>query len=347
MAGITGQHISEAKRQEALSRLRAGDVPRFVGRALNISDHTIYSLSRQVKAEQAAEAKPVTFPVFIDGDEEEPIEDVLTRQRKGFERKAKAAGARKWFTIKIHETKPYGLLWFGDPHLDNGGCNWPLLESHLEVAKLPGVYGANIGDTTDNWSWAGRLCRLWAESEVSDKTAKRLAEWFMFDAGVRWLVWLLGNHDEWNGGAEFYKRLGATHVPVVDWRAQFILQHENGSETRIDASHGRKGSSIYNPAHSTLRAAKFGESADIFVTGHTHNFSLSHFEDADRQEVSWLAQVRGYKFHDHYATVNSFPEYQHGAAILAIIDPATGGVMQCFTDPVRGADYLTFLRGGK
>jgi len=62
----------------------------------------------------------------------------------------------------------------------------------LAVAKQPGIYGANIGDTTDNWPWTGRLARLWAESEVSDKTAKRMAEWFMFDAGVRWLLWLIG-----------------------------------------------------------------------------------------------------------------------------------------------------------
>ena len=88
-----------------------------------------FDRARAIKAQMAAEAKPVTFPQFVtEGDDEEPIEDILARQRKGFERRAKAASSRKWFPVKVHETKPYGILWFGDPHIDNGGCNWPLLE---------------------------------------------------------------------------------------------------------------------------------------------------------------------------------------------------------------------------
>lgn len=341
---VPGQHHSAETKAEFQRRVLAGGVPRHVGVELGIGDATAFKWAREAREAQQSVAKPVTYPNFVtDGDDEEPIEDVLARQEKHFERKVKASAARKWFPVGIAETKPYGILWFGDPHLDNGGCNWPLLKSHLEVARRDGVYGANIGDTVDNWPWTGRLARLWAESEVSDKTAKRIAEWFLFDAGVKWLVWLIGNHDEWNGGADFYKRLGAQHVPVIDWRAQFVLQHKSGVEVRVDAAHGRKGSSIYNPAHSTLRAAKFGEDADIYVTGHTHNFNLTHFEDADRHSVSWLAQVRGYKFEDHYAKVNGFPEYQHGAAVLSIIDPRTGSI-HCYEDVAFGADVLAFLR---
>lgn len=289
-------------------------------------------------------AAMVEMPVFvIEGDEQEPIEDLISRQRKAFERKKAAAEIRHWFPIKIKEDKPYAILWFGDPHLDNGGCNWPLLERHLEVARQPGVYGGNIGDTTDNWPWTGRLAKLWADSDVSHKSARRLAEWFMFDAGVDWLVWLIGNHDSWNGGDEFYKRLGAHHVPVMDWKAQFRMVHNNGSETRIDTAHGRKGNSIYNPSHGTLRAAKFGQEADIFVTGHIHSFKLDHFEIADRGTTTWLAQVRGYKWLDSFAHVNGFPEYQNGAAIMSIIDPETGKVT-CFADPEEGAEYLRFKR---
>jgi hypothetical protein len=342
---VPGQHWSQDTVKEFERRIRAGGIPAHVAKDMGLPvGRPVFTRARAIQAQMASETKPVTFPDFVaDGDEEEPIEDVLARQRKGFERRQKAATSRKWFPVKVHEKLPYGILWFGDPHIDNGGCNLPLLERHIAVAKQPGIYGANIGDTTDNWPWTGRLARLWAESEVSDKTAKRMAEWFLFDAGVRWLLWLIGNHDEWNGGADFYKRLGATHVPVIDWRAQFVLEHDNGTSVRVDAAHGRKGSSIYNPAHSTLRAAKFGEEADIFVTGHTHNFNLNEFEDADRGRKSWLAQVRGYKWHDHYATVNGFAEYQHGAGILSVIDPRTGSV-PCYSDPEFGADVLTFLR---
>lgn len=286
----------------------------------------------------------IEMPTFVEeGDEEEPIEEILSRQRKAFERKQKAAEARNWFPIKVNEEKSYGINWFGDPHLDDGGCNWPLLEKHIAICRQDGVYAGNIGDTTNNWPWTGRLAKLWSESEVSNKTAKRMAEWFMFSAGIKWLVWILGNHDAWNGGDEFYKRLGATYVPVLDWRAQFRLVHQNGSETRIDAAHGRKGNSIYNPSHGTLRDAKFGQEADLFVTGHIHSFKLDHYEIPERSKTTWLAQTRGYKWFDHYATVNGFAEYQTGASIFSVVDPSTGRV-QCFADPEEGADYLKWKR---
>lgn len=341
MGRISGQHMRPEERADIVAKLKLYQTPAELARAEGLRRGTVFQIAR----EEAQREKVVTFPKFVmEGDEEESIDEILARQMKAFERKAKAAEARKWFTIQIHEEKPYGIIWFGDPHIDDSGCNLPLLRRHLEVAKQPGIYGGNIGDTTNNWPWTGRLARLWAESEVSDKTAKKMAEWFMFDAGVRWLVWLIGNHDEWNGGADFYKRLGASYVPVIDWAAQFTIAHASGATTRIDAAHGRKGSSIYNPAHGTLRAAKFGEEADMFVTGHIHSFQSTEFEDADRQHKTWLLQARGYKFHDHYAKTGGFAEYQHGASILSVIDPATGRVLQCFSDPEEGADYLEYKR---
>lgn len=287
----------------------------------------------------------VEYPAFVtEGDEEEPISDILARKRKGFERKAKAHGDRQWFEIKVNETKPYGLLAFGDPHLDDDGANTPLLERHLEIAKRDGIYGLNIGDTTNNW--VGRLERLYANQETSKNTGKRLAEWFMFDSGVKWLCFVLGNHDQWNDGIDFYTRLAQNKIPVIDWRAQFKTVHPSGTECRHDASHGRKGSSIWNNMHATLRAAKLGEMADCYWTGHTHTYGLEHLEIAERRHDCWLIQLRGYKFFDHYAHVNNFAEHQLGSAVFAIIDPSPNArtKVQCFEDIEAGADYLAWLR---
>lgn len=336
--------LSDEIKRQTLAAIETHGSAAAAARALGIPRQTFNSRYMRAKTEQP-HSPLLEMPSFvIDGDEDEPIDQVIARQRKAFERKQQAAQERKWFPIKVKETKPYGIVWFGDPHLDNGGANWPLLERHVAVCRQPGIYAGNIGDTLDNWPWTGRLARLHAESEVSNKTAKRIAEWFMFDAGINWLMWLIGNHDEWNGGTEFYKRLGASYIPILDWRAQFKLVHNNGSETRIDAAHGRKGNSLYNPAHGTLRDAKFGEQADLFVTGHIHSFKLDHYEMPERGETTWLAQVRGYKFFDHHAVANGYAEYENGAAIMSIIDPDTGKV-QCFADVEEGAEYLSWKRG--
>jgi len=273
-----------------------------------------------------------------------PIEEILARYKKGFERKLKAAESRDWYAVKVNETKPYGILWFGDPHL-GPHCDWKTLEAHLEVARQPGVYGGNIGDTTDNWSWTGRMAKLWAENDITHGIERQLAEWFMFQAGVKWLVWIIGNHDAWNNGSYFHKQLGANVVPTHDWRAQFRLVHKGGVETKIDAAHGRKGNSIYNPVHGTLRDAKFGGMADLYVSGHIHQFGLQEIEFPEQRHRTWLMQVSGYKCFDEYALVNGWQQTRYGSGAMSIHFPATGRVL-CFSDPVEGADYLKFLRNG-
>lgn len=290
-------------------------------------------------------APKIEYPAFVTaGDEDEPISDILDRKAKHFERKAKAQSDRDWFEIKVNETKPYGILLIGDPHLDDDGANIPLLRRHLEIASRSGVYCLNIGDTTNNW--VGRLERLYANQETSKNTGKRLVEWLMFESGASWLCWVLGNHDAWNEGVDFHMRLAKHKIPVIDWRAQFKLVHPSGTEARIDASHGRKGSSIWNNLHATLRAAKLGEVADLLCTGHTHNYGMEDLEIAERRHSCWIVQLRGYKFFDDHALHNNFAEHQRGSAVFAIVDPnnTRRPVIQCFEDVELGYRVLEMMR---
>lgn len=331
------EHVeAQLRRYEQLGSFRA------VAKEFGINES---SVRRTIQRRLRRAEKPVEYPDFVTlGDENEPIEELLDRLESRFNRVHRAAAARKWFEVKVPETKPYGLLMFGDPHLGADNCNLGLVREHVKIAQRPGVYGLNIGDTTNNW--VGRLLRLYAEQGTTAKEEKDLAEWFMFDAGVTWLCWILGNHDEWNGGADFQKRLGGRHIPIIDWRAQFRVTHPAGTEARIDASHGRKGSSIWNNLHATLRAAKLGENADLYVTGHTHNFGLEDLEIAEKGVSAWLVQLRGYKWHDHYALVNNFAEHQRGAAVMAVIDPRKDARrrVQCFEDVEMAADFLKWMR---
>jgi hypothetical protein len=340
-----GKPAPDALLREAQEAIRTHNgSPTAAAKALGIARTTLVSRLEIADRDGLSDDR-IAFPSFvIAGDDDEPIEDIIARKRKGFERKAKAHADRNWFEIKVRETQPYGLLMFGDPHLDDDGCNIPLLEAHLAVASKPGVYSLNIGDTANNW--VGRLERLYASQEASKNTGKRLIEWFMFNSGASWLCWILGNHDEWNDGVDFHMRLAKHKIPVIDWRAQFKIVHPNGTHVSVDASHGRKGSSIWNNLHATLRAAKLGEIADIFCTGHTHSYGLEHLEIAERRHDCWLVQLRGYKFMDHFALVNNFTEHQLGSAVLAIIDPSPDARtrVQCFEDVERGYQVLEMLR---
>jgi hypothetical protein len=287
------------------------------------------------------------MPQFVTvADPEEPIENLLKRMSETYHRKRQAAESREWFTIKIKETKPYGVMLVGDQHLGDPGANVPLLLEHMEIAKLPGVYAVNLGDVNNRW--VGKLVRKYMDHEVTRTQEERLAEWLLRDSGAHWLAWILGNHDLWDHGASFFQRLCKGIVPVLEWKAQFKLQHPNGSIVKLDLSHGRKGNSIWNETHGTLRDAKLGDTADIYGTAHTHNFGIQRIEIPQRRMRAWLIQTRGYKEMDEYSRDHGFQEYTAGASVMLIIDPRKEKhcVTHCFEDPAMGAEYLTYLRAG-
>jgi hypothetical protein len=141
-------------------------------------------------------------------------------------------------------------------------------------------------------------------------------------------------------------RLAQRRIPVIDWKAQFKLVHPNGTEARVDASHGRKGSSIWNNLHGTLRDAKLGDMADVYLTGHTHNYALEHLEIPERRHSCWLVQLRGYKWMDTHALYNGFPEHQLGSAVFMVVDPRPDArtKIMCFEDVEAGYRYMEMMR---
>jgi len=293
----------------------------------------------------------VTFPDFVrDGDDEEPITDVIDRMARNFTRAKTARDQKRWFRIGLPDDKPVGILFVGDPHLDDNGCNWPVLKRHVELcAETDGLYAVNIGDTTN--CWGGRLVRLYANQDTSVKTARRLAEWFMLGSGVRWLLWLLGNHEHMGDGgpllAEMNKRYGTNAIPLLDWKADFVLGFPGGEEFRISCAHDFPGSSMWNPNHGAVKAASFGDNVDLFVCGHLHNWAVSQWEFGEKGTAPLMVRVRGYKHLDSYATRIGKHEQEEGQSILVVIDPQSpsrAGRVVSFVDVERGVKYLNMLR---
>lgn len=262
-----------------------------------------------------------------------------------FSKRKNNSDAAKWRPFHVHTDLPIGINWFGDPHLDDNGCNWPLLTKHCEIiSKTPGMFGANIGDTTNNW--VGRLMREYANQETSVDTSYKLIEWFFEHSGVDWLIMLTGNHDTWNDGARLLKKMCENVCPMVDWRAQFKLVFSNNRECLIDAAHNHKGHSQWNALHGQQKASSMGGLANLYIAGHLHNWALAQNECSETGRVYHLARVRGYKYIDEYATVNGFGSQEHGASVVSVIDPRASdlNLVRCFADVQEGADYLTWLR---
>jgi len=299
---------------------------------------------RGVVAGGGAEPPSPILPEFPDDDIS--AVQILDHMARRFEQRKRAAEAQKWFEIRVQEDRPIGILWFGDPHLGNNGCNVPLLRRDVELAaNTPGLYGANIGDTVDNWG--SKLVHLYASNDVSRSTERRLARWFLQDSGVKWLLWLEGNHDRMDGSFCTYMRaINANVIPMVDWRARFKLRFPSGRSVRVDAAHNHKGTSQYNDLHGQTKAAMMDEEADLYIAGHHHNWGIA-YKELSGGRVSVLARCRGYKWIDEYAVHNGFNQQQNGAAILTLINPAAktaASTIMAFADVEEGADYLRYLR---
>jgi hypothetical protein len=278
-----------------------------------------------------------------------PIERVIdTLKERSAIRRASYA-AHTWFPVKVKDSKPIGIMWFGDPHVDDDGCDWTLLHRHIDLCKQPGVYAVNIGDTTNNWS--GRLLKKYADQETSVSTARRLAAWFLLESGIRWLVWLMGNHDAWNDGAEVLSQMAKRHstqkVVMHDWEARFSLNFPNGCKINIWAAHDFPGDSMWNPMHGPVKAARFGADTDLLVCGHKHNWGISQWELADKGTTPTMIRTRGYKFNDDYARRIGKPDQDEGSSIFTVINPHSqtkAGRVMAFADVEQGVNYLQWLR---
>ena len=276
---------------------------------------------------------------------------LVQRKLEDFRRYSAARRLQDWYPVKLPDRRPIGVLWFGDPHVDDNGCNWELLNRHIEACKnTDGLYGANIGDVTNNWS--GRLAALFAKQDTSQASARVLAEWFLRDSGVDWLLHIIGNHAAWGDGIDILQRMNAKTIPMLDWKAAFRLTFPAGKnggarEIKVVAAHDFPGHSMWNKTHGPARAAQMGgELADLYVCGHKHTWGMQQFETADGRCPLSL-RVRGYKWHDEYAHRLGFSSDNGGAAILTIIDPDAepGGRILPYVDVEAGARVLTALRG--
>jgi UDP-2,3-diacylglucosamine pyrophosphatase LpxH len=91
----------------------------------------------------------------------------------------------------------FGLVFIGDPHIGDQGCNIGLLRKHINtINKTPNLYGIGLGDYTNNW--AGRLAqRLAPLEETTRPQVWKLVDWFF--RSVDWFLLIKGNHDVWSG----------------------------------------------------------------------------------------------------------------------------------------------------
>ena len=282
-------------------------------------------------------------PVSPDTD---PYE-LWEHRKQRYKRKARAKEQNKEAVFRVETNEPIALLFFGDPHVDDDGTDLELLERHATLTReVEGLYGVNLGDTTNNW--IGRLARLYAEQGTTATEGWVLAEHWL--RSVDWLFMVGGNHDAWSGSGDPIKWMSKyMHVHYEMDAVRARLKFPNGNEFTIHARHDFKGHSQWNQTHGIAKAAKFGDDADILVAGHRHVSGYQVVKHPLSGKISHAIQVASYKIHDRYAEQMGLLDQHISPCAVTVLNPTADkpvNRVQMFWDPEDAATYLTYLRQG-
>lgn len=319
---VSGQHWSAEIRAEVARRLASGENATHLARNMGLRPCTVQQYARTMRDDLRPERDNVPFVKPSLPSADEPLDELLARRRREAVRAIAADGARQIIKIPITTDGPIGLLTVGDPHLDDPGCNFGLLESHIGMvaARKRYLLASCVGDLTNNW--VGRLARLYASQGTTVSDAWRLVEWMVKRAGVDWLYFIRGNHDVWSGSSDpldwiLKDRAGVDEPHGV----RLELSHPCGAKTRIHARHDFKGHSQFNGLHGLVKETLFGHRDHILIAGHRH-FGADAGEVMPDGVVAQLVRVSGYKVVDDYAKQGGFPRRPIHPSALIVVDPS-------------------------
>lgn len=249
-------------------------------------------------------------------------------------------------TITLPVQGPYGIVFLGDPHVDDDGCDWDQLDRHIGLIRdTEGLYAANLGDTTNNW--IGRLERLYAHQRTTAAEARILAEGFIRELDGKWLFNLGGNHDLWSGSDDPLPAIcdaaRSTYVPI----GGKIRVRQGRHFLDVNARHTFPGNSMWNTAHGAARSVLMGNVEHVTVCGHKHTTGHNVLK-APNQRICHALQVASYKLIDSYAKEGGFRDNSISPACVVIVDhryqDTDPAMITVIHSVERGANYLRHLR---
>jgi hypothetical protein len=294
-----------------------------------------------------ATSKP-EFTVSNLPDDDIDIDELVEHRIKQFEKKKRHQEATKLIPIKVHIPGVIGILHFGDPHVDDDGTDLDAIRQHGDLTHQEGIWGANVGDTTNNW--VGRLARLYAHQSTSADQAWKLAEWFI--QRTRWLYMIGGNHDAWSGSSDPIKWISKqSNTLYQSSECRIGLRFPNKREIIVNARHDFAGHSQWNPTHGQMKAAQMGMRDHIMISGHKHTSGYGLIKDPSTSKVCHAIQVASYKIFDSYAKERGFRDQSLSPACMTVINPDLPqdhpDMVKVFWDPFEGADFVKWKRNKK
>jgi hypothetical protein len=347
--------LSDQIINETIEAVKKHGGVRAASRATGITYSTLFSRYEtakikmgddMAKARKPNQYKEMEFEHAIMPPSDVPIETRIAQRLEAFEQKRRYEDAAKLRRVKINIDGPFGILHFGDPHVDDDGTDIKLLYDHVNLVNTTqGLFGANIGDTSNNW--VGRLHRKFADQRVRQSEAWEYVEHFL--KSVKWLYLVGGNHDVWSEGTTITDfMLRGSGNQMINHGVRLALETPNGPVVRVNARHEFTGHSQWNPVHGAGKNAQMLSGDHLYINGHKHVSGYMPIKYRSQDVMMHAVQVGSYKIYDDYANEKGFVHDQFSPACVTIIDPSkdpsTPAFLKVDFDIEGAAAYLKYLR---
>jgi hypothetical protein len=273
---------------------------------------------------QLHEVRGDSASVLAPPEDVRTVDEIKEAKRQVFAHKRNHAKAAELIPVEIKDDGPIGIAHFGDPHLDDNGCDVDQIDHHTSIVReTDGLYAASVGDYTNNW--VGRLARVYAEQTTSAKEGWKLVESFI--QSCPWLYLVAGNHDAWSGANDPLSYIAAAAKTYLAYHgARLALQFPNGREVRINCRHDFKGVSQYDEAFGPGKAFLWGFRDHIFTCGHRHTNGykrMARYLYNGEPIIAHCIRVAAYKKFDDFAASKNFLPTPNQPCVVTIIDPHT------------------------
>lgn len=294
----------------------------------------------------APETPPQAFSVDTPPSALPSVDELIQAKIERFSRLKRHNDATNLVRVSIHTDGPVGVMFLGDPHIDDDGCDLEELKRDIDLCNsTDGLYAAHVGDLTNNW--VGRLEAKYGAQSATIEEGALLSKWLINAAP--WLFLVMGNHDLWNRGGMLVRELcDRANVYVDAHGVRVALMLPSGVEVRVNCRHDHSGHSQWNPGHGPLKALLFGDD-HLYVAGHRHTSANGPaVRDHESGRIKYPLRVAGYKRYDDYARSLGLPNRRISGAALLVIDPRFSdddpAHLTVFESTVQGARYLEFCR---
>ena len=319
--------------------------------SLGIPRSTLRSRIRKAE-ERGIYADEPSFSVDPLTSEDVPTPDLLARKDRDWERKKQARSDRNLIHIKLNVDGPFGLMFFGDPHIDDDGCNWKLFREHTELIKENRdiLFSVLAGDLTNNW--IGRLNYKYGQQTITAKQSWQLVEWWLTELGESIMLGVMGNHDHWARGVQGSSPLEwfmANRTGVLEpYEVNASINTPSGESFTVNLRHNFKGSSIYNKALAGMvkQLRIKGWWPDIMLAGHIHISQFTQVLNPTTKRVTHLVRASGYKEIDDYADREEFADHSIFESAVLVCDPYEKDPRYRVRvyDPIHGVKVLKMMR---